>query len=428
MKRILILPSLLLLAACSSTGGAYTIGGRVDTVGESNARITNMRTSVDNRLEVIAYAQKVGVISTPSSDASTSTVNAGRPSVSSPIYNHTPNVRDPQSEQIGPQYEQALNAFKDMYKIHTDGLDGLSQPDIKNAYLIAGGTDDPSELTNEQIKDFIDDNYASVLSDFFNLGTESDTWIFEPKTQSLTDAKMKLLSSDDVLTFSLNEDAQIIAVYLAGDGYTREGEKSNVFFRKDPTTGDETRITISHISSLNLKYSDFGRITKSIKYFDSDDKSQEINFFTGGYDLKHIDRSKVALAAGKDSLDFKGKAMGLLRNNDNSTKSVSGDATLNFMNGTETIDLKFSNTDWYDVKIVDTGSSQSISFKPGDTIATGFLVSEPNTTLDYDGMTVDYYGDRGNPTEFVGTATYVDTNGMSMEAAFGGTLVKPTEN
>ncbi len=424
MKRILILPSLLLLAACSSVGDAYTIGGRVDTVDNSNARITNMRTSVDNRLEVIEYAQKVGVISAPISTTSSYSVNQSRPSVSGPIYNREPNVRDPQSEKIGPLYEQALTAFKDMYKIHTDGLDELSETAIKNAYLIAGGTDDPTELTNEQIKAFIDGNYASVLNEFFDLGTESNTWVFEPKKESLTNVEMKIVSSDDVLAFTLNGSGQIMEVRLADGGYVRTGNKSNTFRSKNATTGDETTVTIK--TSGNLKYSDYGRFSKAVKSAETAKTTTEYKFFTGGYDLKHIDRSKVALVAGEESLDFKGTAMGLLKK-DTDTKIINGDATLNFMNGTETVELKFTNKDWYDVKIVDTGSSQAISFKPGNTIDTRFLVSEPNTTLDYDGMRIDYYGDRGNPTEFVGTATYEDANGVSMESAFGGTLIKNNE-
>ena len=87
--------------------------------------------------------------------------------------------------------------------------------------------------------------------------------------------------------------------------------------------------------------------------------------------------------------------------------------------------MKFSNSNWYDVKIVDTGASQAISFTPGDVMDMNFLVSEPSKSLAYDGMDINYYGDKGKPSEFVGTATYNDANGVSMDAAFGGTLIKP---
>ena len=431
MKYIFVLPSLLLLAACSSVGDAHMIGGRVDTVNDSNARITNMRTSVDNRLEVIDYAQKAGVISDSTSTTSSYNITQSRPSFSGPNYNREPNVRDPQSEKIGPLYEQALTAFKNMYKVHTDGLGGLSETEIKNAYLIAGGTEDPTELTNEQIKNFIDGNYASVLNKFFDLGTEPNTWVFEPKKESLTDVEMKIVSSDDVLTFTLDESGQIMEVRLADGGYVRTGNKSNTFWSKNATTGDETTIRLK--ASGNLKYSDYGRFSKAIKSAETDKTTTEYAFFAGGYDLKHIDRSKVALAAGEDSLDFKGTAMGIVRN---STKDeqmlVSGDATLNFMNGTETLNMLFSNDsqkkNWYDVQITDNGTTQTISFAPNSAVAEKYQLSDLNPSGNYDGMRVDYYGDRGNPTEYVGTATYTDTNGVSMDAAFGGSLVKPNAN
>lgn len=421
MKQIFVLPGLLLLAACSSTGDAYTIGRNVDTVGESNARITGMRTSVDNRLEVIAYAQSVGVIATPSSTATVAS-NPSRIGVAGPVLNRDPNVRDQVDEKIGTLYDQALVAFKNMYKIHTDGLDGLSDDAIKNAYLIAGGNDWSEDLTDEEIKTLIDGNYANVLDKYFATG-ESDTWVFEPKTESLKDVQMKLLSNDDVLTFMLDENNQIMGINLAEEGYTRTSDKSNTFWRKDAITGTETTVTLK--ASGNLKYSDYGRLSKAVKEADSDKTVTEFKFFAGGYDLKHVDRSDAATIANEDSMNFKGTAMGLLKNNDNEIKSINGDATLNFMNGTETVDLKFSNSNWYDVKIIDTGTSQAISFTPGDVMDTKFLVSEPSKSLAYDGMDVNYYGDKGTPSEFVGTATYTDANGVSMDAAFGGKYTTP---
>ena len=421
MKHIFVLPGLLLLAACSSTGDAYTIGRNIDTVGESNARITGMRTGVDNRLEVIAYAQSVGVIATPSTTA-TASQNPSRIGVAGPVLNRDPNVRDQTDEKIGTLYEQALTAFKNMYNIYKNGLDGLTKDEIKDAYLIAGGDEWSEDLTDTEIQDRINDNYAAVLNKYFAPG-ETDTWIFEPKTESLKDVQMKLLSDDDVLTFMLDDNNQIMGINLAEEGYTRTSDKSNTFWRKDATTGTETTVTVK--ASGNLKYSDYGRLSKAVRSADSDETTTEFKFFAGGYDLKHIDRSDVATIAGENSLNFKGTAMGLVKNKDNETLPINGDATLNFMNGTETVDLKFSNSKWYDVKIVDTGTSQAISFTPGDEININFLVSEPSKSLAYDGMDVNYYGDRGKPSEFVGTATYTDTNGVSMDAAFGGKYTTP---
>lgn len=436
MKHIFVLPGLLLLAACASTGDAYTIGHRVDTVGASNSRVTNMRTSVDNRLEVISYAQSVGVVPTPKSDTETSNQNPSRVGVVGPVLNREPNVRDQEQEKIGEYYAMAQTAFKDMYAIYKNGIDGMTDSAIMNAYLIAGGTEEyPQELTDEtkaEIKAFIATQIQSsgfqenVLDKFFNDGTEPDTWVFDPKTESLKDVQMKLLSDDDVLTFMLDDNNQIMGINLAKEGYTRTSDKSNTFWRKDATTGTETTVTVK--ASGNLKYSDYGRLSKAVRHADSDETTTEFKFFAGGYDLKHINRSDVATIAGEDALNFKGTAMGLVTNKDNKTLKVNGDATLNFMNGTEKVDLKFSNSKWYDVKIVNTGASQAISFTPGDVMDMNFLVSEPSKSLAYDGMNVDYYGDRGNPTEYVGTATYTDTNGVSMESAFGGALIKPTTN
>ena len=165
MKHIFVLPGLLLLAACSSTGDAYTIGRNVDTVGESNARITGMRTGVDNRLEVIAYAQSVGVIATPSTTA-TASQNPSRIGVAGPVLNRDPNVRDQTDEKIGTLYDQALVAFKNMYNIYKNGLDGLTTDEIKNAYLIAGGDEWSEDLTDTEIQDCINDNYATIIYTF----------------------------------------------------------------------------------------------------------------------------------------------------------------------------------------------------------------------------------------------------------------------
>ncbi|MBR4860500.1 MAG: hypothetical protein IKV10_04325, partial [Alphaproteobacteria bacterium] len=67
MKRILILPSLLLLAACSSAGEAHRVGGGY-TMNEyqnmriSNTNVTALAQTTTNRAEIVEYAKKVGVV------------------------------------------------------------------------------------------------------------------------------------------------------------------------------------------------------------------------------------------------------------------------------------------------------------------------------------------------------------------------------
>lgn len=429
MKRIFVFPALLLLAACSSAGDAYNIGRNIDSVGASNARVTGMRTSVDNRLEVIDYAQKTGVLSLSESASDNGGAGVSRVGFYGPGLNREPNVREPESEKLSAYYQAALTAFQDMLKIHNDGIsDDMSVNAVKNAYLIAGGTDTFEDLTNDEVKGFIDAKYESVLDRFFNFDLQQSVWMFEPKQQSLQDVKMKMVSGDDVLTFSLDDNGQIIAAYFGDNGYTRTGSNTHVFWRKDPDSGDETTMTLS--AGHKLKYSDYGQIVMTTNHTDSSPATVVRNVFAGGYDLKNINREKVReMVQESDALYFTGTALGTVSGTDGSVLPISGDATLNVMNdssGTERLDIKFSDKNWYDVVVVNNGLTQVIEFKPNDSVATKYTLTELSPSGTYDGMNLEYYGDRGVPGEFVGTMTYTDgTNGVSMNAAFGGTLTKP---
>lgn len=438
MKRIFLLPGLYLLAACSGATDAYTIGHNVDTVGRSNAKVTGMRTSVDNRLEVIAYAQSVGVVPIPESTRDTGTTNSSRVGVRDQANNRFPNVRDPQSENIGRFYDMALTAFKNMYAIAQNGIPtDMDDTALKNAYLIAGGDQWPDELTADAkntIAEFIKSQVTSTefqteyLDKFFNKDTTTNEWIFDKKTETLEDVNLKTTVGDQTLTFELGDDNKIIAAYLNDVGYTRNGD-GYMFTRP----GTETDVFVNIQSAeRSLQYADYGRITVTTNYADSDNPTVIRDTFAGGYDLKNITRDKVVALAGETDMNFKGRATGFVNNSENQYEIINGDATLNIMNNTETLDMKFSDNKefpWYDVKIVDNGTTQAISFKPGTTkVQEDYTVSEPNKTIPYDGMNIKYYGDRETPSEFVGTATYTDSDtGVSMNAAFGGALVKPTE-
>jgi hypothetical protein len=195
--------------------------------------------------------------------------------------------------------------------------------------------------------------------------------------------------------------------------------------------------------NYDLKYSDFGRLLAqtTTKYNDNTpDEVDEPSYepFAGGYEVMKISKDKLS-----DEMDFTGKAVGYAQyhsgNNGKDSHELIGVATLNFKNGTETLNMDFSESDWYDVEIVKNGNNANIAFSNGDRItndnfkfsggnehsATDYLSGDYNGKIDNDNngefgkIEIDYYGNSGNPSEFGGVTQYVE-NELRMNVAFGG--------
>ncbi|MBR4859809.1 MAG: hypothetical protein IKV10_00745, partial [Alphaproteobacteria bacterium] len=345
----------------------------------------------------------------------------------------------------------AQKAFENMYKIYKNGFAEIQWgTDIKGAYMIAGGDADSyswtAEMSDEdkaEIREFISSKAPDLLDKYFDRDPDNaDAWIIKNRAQDLSNIEFTNPTGTDTVTFTLNEHGEIIGLKDSTNQYKRLSRNSANFQTQQATKEytDVTTINLQTFGSKNkLTYADFGfKTTSEVRKFNDSTPNEELskrqNVFAGGYDLKNISREAVADL--DTELKFDGTAIGIVTGTDGTQIKVAGNATLNFKDRIETLNADFctgsttveGETRWYNMLIESNGTESSISFTQTNEIDEQYQLSDLNPSGNYDGMRVDYYGDRGNPTEFVGTATYADTNGVSMEAAFGGTLVKPTEN
>lgn len=183
---------------------------------------------------------------------------------------------------------------------------------------------------------------------------------------------------------------------------------------------------------INLKYSDFGFIKKStIRRLH---KFEEFNVFSGGYNSKNIDKSKIT-----NNLIFKGKAVGLFQNKHSSGETdslnlVDENATFTFNTDKQSETLNMSFKDWYDVEVKKDNSSEnsnSIKFSDiGKTIKGKFKFTNKVNEEQKDFINksngrfeTNYYGDKNKPSEIVGNISYKEDSGNDtkvFKAAFGG--------
>lgn len=456
MKHIFVLPGLLLLAACSSVGEANRIGGNY-TMNEyqnmrvSNTKVTGLAQTATNRAEIVEYAKKVGVV-VVANNTSPASESISRPAMSGghvkPGHSTESSDRD-KVAIFNTQYATAQKAFENLYKIYTnEGFKGLSNLDVKNAYLIAGGNAedyswnaDMTDVQKQAIVDFISARAETLLDTYFDRDPDnSDAWIIKNRSQDLSDINLISPSGTDTLTFILDEHGEIIGINDSDTQYTRLSRNNAAFQRRDATKEytDVTTISLNTFGAANkLSYADFGLKAKNITRTFNDSTKEKTStttrsIFAGGYDLKKINRETI------NSLDtemnFDGTAIGVVTaaDEDKSQIIVAGNAVLNFKNGTETLTAAFNGgstavegeTKWYHMEYTNNGTDSAMTFTKNGDIDEKYQLSNLTPTDNYD-VKFEYYGDKGTPSEFVGTATYNDANGVSMDAAFGGTLIKP---
>lgn len=212
-------------------------------------------------------------------------------------------------------------------------------------------------------------------------------------------------TANTTLTFAVDEDGNIDSISVGGTKYGRDGTE-NIFSNGDtklqyvtgaPRDGD-----------LKLSYSDFGMYC----IIENGNTGRGIPF-AGGYGSRKIDDiTKI-----EKSLTFNGNAVGVVYDADSSMNLRDGQAELTFNKENQTTSLSVNFSNWYDVTVMQSGDKTDITFGKLDSQNLKLKpdTEKPNIT----DMNVGYYGPAGTPTEATGTVTYRETDGISMDMAFG---------
>ena len=212
-------------------------------------------------------------------------------------------------------------------------------------------------------------------------------------------------TANTTLTFAVDEDGNIDSISVDGTKYGRDGTE-NIFSNGDtklqyvtgaPRDGD-----------LKLSYSDFGM------YYIIENGNTGCSIpFAGGYGSRKIDDiTKI-----EKSLTFNGNAVGVVYDADSSMNLRDGQAELTFNKENQTTSLSVNFSNWYDVTVMQSGDKTDITFGKLDSQN---LKLKPDTEKPHiTDMNVGYYGPAGTPTEATGTVTYRETDGISMNMAFG---------
>ena len=159
---------------------------------------------------------------------------------------------------------------------------------------------------------------------------------------------------------------------------------------------------------MKLSYSDFGMYC----IIENGNTGRGIPF-AGGYGSRKIDDiTKI-----EKSLTFNGNAVGVVYDADSSMNLRDGQAELTFNKENQTTSLSVNFSNWYDVTVMQSGDKTDITFGKLDSQN---LKLKPDTEKPHiTDMNVGYYGPAGTPTEATGTVTYRETDGISMDMAFG---------
>ena len=215
-----------------------------------------------------------------------------------------------------------------------------------------------------------------------------------------------------------------------------------------PTNMEVDINTYGHL--VGLTYSDFGSLTGEQWTENYTDRENLGYVFAGGYSDKKITPSE-------NTMNFTGKAVGhvmLHTEDDNGVATndymyIESDATLAFDNGTENINMNFSdnpdvNKKWYDVSITKNNDNITIDLTNGDKIAqantkykfsdapvskngeyvnnngvggTDLILSNGWNRMEEVNVNTEYYGDNNHVSESVGTVSFVQQDWNPNSAA-----------
>ena len=181
-------------------------------------------------------------------------------------------------------------------------------------------------------------------------------------------------------------------------------------------------------SKLNLRFSDFGKVTFSDN--DTGDNAKDY-MFAGGY--KELRKTPENNA----TMDFRGTASGVVSKG-GTPQEINGPATLKFNAGTETLNMAFSGGEkpWYDVKIVKSDNENTISFSKTNNVSVGeiafndtdFTNGVKTENFVPSNMNIGYYGvNKNNIKEATGVVNYTEGD-INMQAAFGAKLNETNTN
>ncbi len=502
MKKLVLLTSVLALAACGGGSGGSGGGAGIgdvpsipdtpivpdiptieapvlitetisDTVRASNASVTGI--ALDNRAELIDMVEQTlgKTYQDEETSATTYSLRAGRGMDNDKRWEWAKG----KINHMGwfDKSDEDLLAKMNEYKEQGEEAYNKFINDLKDAFTLVGGD-------KGKFDDFLDSDDCAGLAGFIAgiIGgdlkddfeqTKED---MQYKEFDLGGVEMTLASSTDdnegtldVLTFGLGEDGSIIAADMVsyvsdnGEGVSVNPDSTTTFTRKEDNVFELLQKDVSEDRKLEgtatvqtygaeygLRYSDFGgmkiALTESeLSSGNIQGTENSIAPFAGGYADKKIARSELS---GRH--EFAGYAVGAVAGSDNSGNELSlgADATLVFADGTETINMNFSENNWYDVEIVKTSdSTASISFSNGENVDDNYRVfidgvAASEKTVDnyitgnYNGggydesstvngkLEISYYGVKGNPNEVNGVTQYVETvpeGEIRMNVAFG---------
>lgn len=176
-------------------------------------------------------------------------------------------------------------------------------------------------------------------------------------------------------------------------------------------SSDNITLTYNSWADKKLRFSDFGKINV-------DDGTAKEYMFAGGY--KELQHEKPA-----SNMDFSGTATGVVSNG-TETQNINGVATLKYKDETETLNMNFSEgtTPWYDVEIVKSAGTNTITFTDSANVNTDVKFNdfvENTRTKNFDAennMNIGYYGPGTNVSEATGVVKYTE-NDIRMDASFG---------
>lgn len=551
MTRTAITISLILvLAACGGGSGGghggsvipggnpsddFIPGSRPET---SDLTITSLPDSVDNKSEIIAYAESaLGDITVAQSEPA---LVSGRR-----VTNRAASIWD--NVGTDDKYNLVLAEYKNMYKVALG--QELADNAVMHAYLLAGGSISDYDWRNltddnrDKITEYVHDRYEEILRRFFCWTDDKPSW--EYKRQNLADMQLNTIGDrsfgfgDTHVKISQATNGRVEKITLVDDndeGLDRYGAEYNlvakdgkyqsqtIYYYELPyktqfgwgalSFGSDTELTtaqvkekfISELKRYNdnpdserlaliesltdndkrissaydvedqytdadigkyfvsprnltmnlevygkqtgLQFSDFGKISGK---FNVGDKSYDRSYlFTGGYDIKSVDKADM-----HGEMKFHGNAVAQVMHhysdNDGIEQSyldLASAADLVFNDGVETLTMNFAdNTNpqnrWYNVRFESDadGKTARMYLTDGDKITaengkykftgadtaktyelstianlpsiTTYISPDDNTAahhIEEAGFQTTYYGNNGNPSEVSGKVSLRQQN------------------
>lgn len=469
MKKYLLLTSVLTLVACGGGSGGKpreVFGKYVDPVGQSNAAVTGMVSN--SEYQIARYvANKLGNDAgsvnllrgattrgpfVPSSPTGNIDYDTARELVDLAAWLADSSTSEDDIVSMFQNSDADKNKIKAALKL------------MNNMRCFVGGS---AETTAKRIVE----NRAAFQTPLANL--QQNTELFDLRNVEFVMAAASGGGGDeggskDILTFDIDDQGHIIAVnHIAlvknNLGALEPSQSESATFERNMDANgnyvDNTfdvgqingegkiytgnGIIITYGKDIGLRYSDFGQLKYDLHWTNGNQSGDEKSYepFAGGYKEDGIRRESPETA-----MNFTGKAAGSV-SNDSFNKNITGNATLSFNAGVETLNMYFSNTvadedntPWYDVQIIRNRSNgaNSITFTTNNTLngnipenlrfndfnnentrtKTDYLVdgynggeygSEHTPGVGHGKIDIGYYGGRNDGvTEATGVTQYVE--------------------